>query len=166
METTLKFDRVILVKELNEKFKNVGEVFEIANISDNSFLLRDGRTRVAVGVISFNDFEEHFVHENNFCGWTPWTSLVGFNGQNDAFYRTNRKKVQVRCLIDKVRAESCCHKDDDFNLFFGIQAAYLRCMNKALEKQKTECEEKIKVVDSEIAENESILKRMINSLNR
>ena len=81
METTLKFDRVILVKELNEKFKNVGEVFEIANILDNSFLLRDGRTRVAIGVISFEDFEEYFVHENNFRGWTPWTSFVGFDGQ-------------------------------------------------------------------------------------
>lgn len=166
METTLKFDRVILVKELNEKFKNVGEVFEIANILDNSFLLRDGRTRVAIGVISFEDFEEYFVHENNFRGWTPWTSFVGFDGQNDCYYRTNRKKVQVRCLTDNVRAESCCHKDDDFNLFFGIQAAYLRCMNKALERQKAKCEEKIKMANSEITENESILKRMINSLDR
>ena len=28
MNTTLKFDRVVLTKELNEKFKQVGEVFE------------------------------------------------------------------------------------------------------------------------------------------
>ena len=57
METTLKFDRVILVKELNERFKKVGDVFEIANILDNTFLLRDGSTRVAIGVVSFEDFE-------------------------------------------------------------------------------------------------------------
>ena len=52
METILKFDRVILTKELNDKIKKVGDVFEIANILDNSFLLREAKSRVAVGVVS------------------------------------------------------------------------------------------------------------------
>ena len=55
MNSTLKFDRVILTKEFNEKFKKVGEVFEIANILDDSFLLRDSKTKIALGVISFED---------------------------------------------------------------------------------------------------------------
>ena len=165
METVLKFDRVVLTKELDEKIKKVGDVFEIANILDNSFLLRDGKTRMAVGVISFEDFEKHFVHEENFKGWTNWTPLTGFDGQTDAYYRTNRRKVQVKFLKDKVRAEAYCTKGDEFNLAFGVQLAYLRCLNKALAKRKAEYEEKVKAIDSEIADNKNIVKKMINSLN-
>lgn len=165
MKTVLNYDRVILTKELNEKIKKVGDVFEIANILEDSFLLRDGRTRVAIGVVSFEDFENHFVHESNFTGWTEWIPLTGFDGQTDAYYRTNRRKVQVKFLTDKVRAEAYCSKGDEFNLGFGVQLAYLRCLNKALEKRKTEYEEKIKAIDSEIADNKNIVKKMINSLS-
>lgn len=165
MNTTLKFDRVVLTKELNEKFKQVGEVFEIANIFDNSFLLRDSKTRVALGVVSFEDFEECFVAEENYKGWTPWTPLVGFDGQSDCFYRTNRKKVQVKFLTTKDRAECCCCKDDEFNLGFGIHLAYLRCLNKARENQKLELEAKLSMVEHEIAENKTIIKKMVNSLS-
>lgn len=165
METVLKFDRVVLTKELDEKIKKVGDVFEIANILDNSFLLRDGKTRVAVGVISFKDFEKHFVHEENFKGWTNWTPLTGFDGQTDVYYRTNRRKVQVKFLTDKVRAEAYCSKGDEFNLAFGVQLAYLRCLNKAMEKRKIEYEGKIKAIESEITDNKNIMKKMVNSLS-
>lgn len=158
MNTTLKFDRVVLVEELNEKFKQVGEVFEIANIFDNSFLLRDSKTRDALGVVSFEDFNTHFVAEESFKGWTKWQQFIGFDGQNDASYRTNGKKVQVRFLTNKVKAEACCCKDDKFNLSFGLRVAYLRCLNKSLTEKKLAAER-------EIAENENILKKMINSLN-
>lgn len=164
MNTTLKFDKVILTKELNDKFKQVGEAFEVASILENSFLLRDAKTRVAIGVVSFEDFEEHFVREENLKGWTNWTPLVGFDGQSDAMYRTNRKKTQVKFLTDKVRAECCCTKGDNFNLGFGIQLAYLRCLNKAREIQKAELEKKLKMVNHELAENEAIIKKMVNSL--
>ena len=166
MKTTLKFDRVILIKELNERFKKVGDSFEIANIlDDNSFVLRDSNTRVAIGVVSFEDFDNYFVHEENFKGWTKWTPLVGFDGQSDCFYRTNKKKVQVEFLTDKVRAESCCCKDDEFNLTFGIHLAYLRCLNKVRERQRIEIKEKLNMVEHEIAENEMIIKKMVNSLD-
>jgi hypothetical protein len=164
MDTVLKFDRVILTKELNDKIKKVGDVFEIANILDNTFLLRESKSKVAVGVVSFEDFDKHFVHEEGFKGWTRWTPLTGFNGQTDVFYRTNRKKVQVKFLTDKVRAEACCSKEDDFNLSFGINMAYLRCLNKAREKQKIECENKMKFIIHDIAENETAIKKMIGSL--
>jgi hypothetical protein len=157
MNTTLKFDRVVLTKELNEKFKQVGDVFEVASVLDNSFLLRDSRTRVALGVVSFEDFERCFVPEEKRSGWTPWTQFIGFDGQNDASYRTNGKKVQVRFLTSKIRAEACCCKDDEFNLAFGLRVAYLRCLNKALAEKKFAAER-------EIAENENVLKKMINSI--
>lgn len=164
MNTVLSFDKVVLVKELNEKFKQVGDTFEVANILEDSFLLRSAKTKVAIGVVNFNDFDNHFVAAENFKGWTPWTPLVGFDGQTDAFYRTNRKKVQVKFLTDKVRAECCCTKGDNFNLSFGIQLAYLRCLNKARTRQRIELEEKRNAVEHEIAENETIIKKMVNSV--
>ena len=171
MNTTLKFDRVILTKELNEKMKKVGDCYEIANVLDDSFLLRDGKTRVAIGVVSFEDFEKYFVHERNFKGWTPWVQMIGFDGQNDVYYRTNRKKTQVKFLTSKVRAESCCCKDDEFNLSFGLQMAYLRCLDKALTKKKiehmkkiAECESNIAYINRDIADNARMMQKMINSL--
>ena len=165
MNTTLRFDKYILVKELNEKFKQVGDEFEVANIFEDSFLFRSAKTKVALGVVSFADFEKHFVATENFKGWTNWTPLVGFDGQSDCFYRTNRKKTQVKFLTTKDRGESCCHRDDDFNLSFGIQLAYLYALNKARAKQKIELEEKLNMVEHEIAENSTIIKKMVNSLN-
>ena len=164
METILKFDRVILTKELNEKIKKVGEAFEIANVLDDSFLLREAKSKVAVGVISFKDFDNHFVTEENFKGWTQWIPLVGFDGQNDVFYRTNRRKTQVKFVKDKVRAESCRNKNDDFNLYLGIQIAYLRCCNKLLDRQRLELAKKLTDIDIKIADNEQMLKKMINSI--
>lgn len=164
METTLKYDKVILVKELNEKFKQVGKAFEVANILDGSFLLRDAEMKIAVGVVNFEDFDKYFVHENNFKGWTSWTSLVGVNGQTDAVYRTNGRRVQVEFLTDKVRAESCCHREDTFNLSFGIKMAYLRAYNKALEKKWVKYKNEMLRINHEISENEAIMKSMINSL--
>lgn len=164
METVLKFDRVILTKELNDKVKKVGDVFEIANILDDSFLLREAKSKIAIGVVSFEDFDKHFVKEGEFKGWTQWTPLVGFDGQNDVFYRTNRRKTQVKFVRDKVRAESCRNKKDDFNLYLGIQIAYLRCCNKLLNRQKLETAKKLTNIDIEIADNEQMLKKMINSI--
>ena len=100
----------------------------------------------------------------NLKGWTQWTPLTGLNGHSDVFYRTNRRKTQIKFLTDKVRAESCRHKDDEFDLYTGIQIAYLRCLNKALTKQKNEYENKINMINHEIAENKVTLKKMINSL--
>ena len=164
MKTVLNYDRVILTKELNEKIKKVGEVFEIANTFDDSFLLRDGKTRVAIGVVSFEDFESHFVHEENYKGWTNWIPITGFDGHSDVFYKTNRRKVIVKFLTDKVRAEACCAKEDEFNLSYGVQLAYLRCLNKALQKKKDEYEKAIGDITLEMSDNNNIIKRMIGSL--
>jgi hypothetical protein len=100
----------------------------------------------------------------NIKGWTSWTPIFGFDGQSGAFYRTNGRKTQVKFLTDNVRGESCRNKDDDFNLYIGVQIAYLRCMNKALEKKKAAYEEYLKTIEHDIAENKNVLKKMINSL--
>lgn len=97
--------------------------------------------------------------------WTNWNPIVGFNGQTDAFYRHNGKKTQVKFLTTKVRAECCCCRDDEFDLSFGVQLAYLRCLNKARAKQKVDLEEALKSVEHEIAENNATIKKMVNSLD-
>lgn len=165
MNTTLKFDRCILTKELNEKFKKVGEVFEIANVLDDSFLLRDAKTKIALGVVNFEDFDKCFVHEENHKGWTSWTQMAGFDGQNDVYYRTNRKKVQVKFLTSKIRAEACCCKEDEFNLSFGLHMAYLRCLNKVLTKKKNEYETNLAAINRDIADNNRMMQKMLNSLD-
>lgn len=165
METTLKFDRVVLVKELDDKVHKVGEIYEIANVLEDSFVLREAKTKMAVGIVSFADFDKYFVHESNFNGWTSWQQFNGFDGQNDCFYKTNRKDVEVKFLTDKVRAKSFLHRNDEFNLSFGLNVAYLRCMNKALEKKRVKCEEELKKINNEIADNKKTIQKMINSLN-
>lgn len=164
MESVLKFDRVVLIKELNEKVCKIGEVFEIANVLEDSFLLRDAKTKVAIGIVNFTDFENHFVHESNFSGWTNWQQFNGLDGQNDCFYKTNRKDVEVKFVTDKVRAKSFLHKEDEFNLSFGLNMAYLRARNKALAKKKIEHEKEIKNIDIELIDNERIIKDMVSRL--
>lgn len=97
-------------------------------------------------------------------GWTQWTPIVGFNGQTDCFYKTNQKKVIVKFLTGNIKAEACCNKVDEFNLAFGVQIAYLRCLNKALIKQKVDCENYIKMLNHNIAGNNSAIEKMIDSL--
>lgn len=163
--SVLKFDKVILIKEFGDKMKKVGEVFEIASVLDNGFVIRDNKTKVALGFVSFEDFYKYFEKKNERKNaWTDWTPFVGFDGQTDTLYRSNGRKVQVKFLTTKDRAECCCCKNDEFNIGFGIQLAYLRCLNKAREKQRIELEEKLNMVEHEIAENNTIIKKMINSL--
>lgn len=102
--------------------------------------------------------------KNNYKGWTSWNPVINYNGQTDCFYKTNGKKVIVKFLKDNIKAEACCNKIDEFNLAIGIQIAYLRCLNKALNKQKIECEEKIKEINHDIAGNNNSIQKLIDSL--
>lgn len=165
METVLKFEKCILVKELNERFRQVGEVFEVASVLDNSFVLRNAKTKVAVGVVSFEDFERCFTKEAKLNGWSPWTGLAGLDGRTDAYYRTNGRRVEVRFVTDKVRATSCCHSLDDFNMFFGIQIAYFRAENKVLTKKVKEYKEKLLKASNDIESNNQAIRHMIESLD-
>lgn len=161
METVLKFDKVILTKELNDKIKKVGEVFEIANILDNSFLLRDGKTRIAVGVVSFEDFEKHFVPVGNFKGWTDWTKLMtDYEDGLIVFYRVkDRHKIQVKTSNGYIGESYCNNKfGDEFNLHFGLNLAFLRCMKKMYLGKINDCQEKINIYSNEIRELESKIK--------
>lgn len=164
----LKYDKVVLIKEFG-KLKTVGETYEVANITETSFVLRDTKTKVAVGVINIKDFEEYFNKAEDVKGWTPWTPIANIDGSFIAVYRTNFKKVQVR--FEGYRAEASCNTMDDFNLFFGIKLAITRCRIKYLNdcKQKNqemlkEINTQIKNINSEIKESKNTIKKMIDSL--
>ena len=102
--------------------------------------------------------------KHNHKSWTPWSPIVTYSGQTDCFFKTNGKKVIVRFLKDNIRAEACCNKVDEFNLATGVQIAYFRALNKSLNKQKIECEEKIKEINHNIASNNGSIQTLIDSL--
>lgn len=168
MGSVLKYDRVVLVKEFG-KMKMVGEVYEVANITETAFVLRDAKNKVAVGVIDIRDFEEYFKKEEEVKGWTPWTPVVSRvdNGTVEFFYRTNRKKVQVKLMMtnnDSIKGEASCNTMDEFDLYFGIKLAYTRLDNKFKERYKRHLEEELVRVITDIKQNEKYLKQMTDSL--
>lgn len=159
----LKYDRVILTKEMG-KMTMVGEVYEVAAITEDSFIIRDARTKVAMGVISFEEFDNHFEKPEDVKGWTPWTKFMDKDG-NAAFYRTNFRKVEVK--YGDVKSTATCNlEEDEFNLYFGIRIAYARCVSKILMKQKNETEEALNEIRREMKANIVLIKNMVDSLGR
>lgn len=159
--SVVKYDRVILTEAFG-KMEAVGEVYEIASVLENSFVIRDSRTRVALGVITFDEFDKHFKKEDEVTGWTPWTKFAGVDGCA-AFYRTNFRKVEVR--FDGVKSVASCNLvEDEFNLYFGIRLAYGRCVHKLLMKEKNKLEKELKAVNSNLKDNLVLMRKMIISL--
>ena len=167
METTLKFDRVILIKELNDKIKKLGEAFEIANILEDSFVLREAKSKVAVGVVSFEDFEKHFVHEENFKGWTNWTPLTtDYEEGLTLFYRVkDRHRVQVKSMNGCVGESSCNIKfGDEFNLYIGLNLAFLRCIKKVYLAKINNYHKQINIYTNEIQYIEDKIEQISNKI--
>lgn len=163
-----KYDKVILIKEYSDRLNKVGESFEVANITETSFILRDSVTRVAVGSIDFKDFEKYFKKAEEFKGWTKWCAFIG-EGDKTGFYRTNMKKTEVR--FNGVKSSAYCSKADEFDLYFGVNLAYYRCLIKSLVKYRKEIAEKIrdyelvlKNINSDIKDIEVNINKMVESL--
>lgn len=160
----IRNDKVALVKEFGN-MKTVGEVFEVANITETAVVLRNAMSKIAVGAIDIAVFDQYFKKPEEVKAWTKWYGLMDNKGNTIAFYRTNIKKVQVR-TPDGIQAEASCNKNDEFNLFFGIQLACLRCKDKAMKNFIAENEQILKHVKSEMIDNQHLIKKMINSLDK
>ena len=165
----MRNDKVVLVKGM-DSFKKVGETYEVANITETKIVLREVTSKVAVGAVDIDAFETHFKKPEEVSGWTQWEKLVDRTGNVVAHYRTNGKKVQVR-TPDGYRAETTCHNADDFNLFFGIQLAYNRCIEKCLNDEENSLMEAMADIERELntirsmrSETKHTIKMMINSL--
>lgn len=158
----LRNDKVILTKEMGN-LKMVGETYEVANVVEDRVVLRDAKTKVAVGVIDIVDFWEYFKKPEDVKRWTNWTNIVDQQGNSVGTYRTNMRKVQVR-LSDGTRTEVCCKKSDSFSLGFGINYAYERCTKKYLKRLEAKYEKSLKSVRADISECEHRIKQMINAV--
>lgn len=123
-----KGDNIVLVKEFNDKL-NIGETYEVGNLTDTSVIVRDATTKVALVAIDIDNVSEYFVKPEQARKWTPWQSMISRDGSHLGFYRTNQKKVQVRS-VEGYRAESSCHATDEFSLRHGLNLASLRCTEK------------------------------------
>ena len=160
MMNILKGERVTLTRTM-EKLNLVGQTFEVANITETSVVIRDVKTKIAVAAISIDDFDNYFV-KDNVNHWIPWTPLVDVKGNVIAFYRTNGKKVQVK-IQNKCGEASCNLKTNDkFDLYFGIQLAYLRCQNKCLVDIRKNYQTAIKQIEGNIRENNHIIKQLMD----
>lgn len=153
-------DKVILVKEM-DNLKLIGETFEVANIVDDSVVLRDAKSKVAVCAVGVYDMDKYFKKSEEVVEWTPWNRLLIGNDSIVAYYRVKGRKVQVR-LPDGTHSESNCNKCDEFNLFFGIQLAYERAMNKVYKKMEKDYESTLKKIRADMSETHHRIKMMIN----
>lgn len=154
-------DKVILVKEM-ENLKLVGETFEIANIVDDSVVIRDAKSKIAICAVGIHELDKYFKKLEEAVEWTPWTRLVLGADDVVAFYRVKGRKVQVK-LADGTHSEANCNKCDEFNLYFGIQLAYERCLIKVYKKIEKEYEVALKNVRANISEAHHRAKMMINN---
>ena len=141
-------DKFILIKEFNEKL-NVGETYEVGNITETSVIIRDLNTKIALAAIEIDSFEEYFVKPEQSRKWTPWQNMINRDGDHIGFYRTNHKKVQVRS-VEGYRAESSCHSEDVFNLRHGLTLANLRCSEKHLVTMERMTEKNLDTIRSEL----------------
>ena len=175
----LKGDKLVLIREF-DKFKTIGQCYEVVNIADEYVVLRDCETDIPVCSVNFADLDKYFKKESEKAGWTNWTRMINPVGDTIAEYRTNFKCVEVRILNDMldypngkvIRSTAMCSQGDDFDLAFGIHLAYLRCEQKYLKNEIKECsavideaQERIDMCESRIVNNKSVMKRMLEYIN-
>ena len=161
--TIFKNDKVVLIKEMGN-LHTVGETYEVANITDTAVVLRDVNTKIAIAAVNIDDVAKYFDKPENVKTWTPWQRLIDQRGNTIAFYRTNRKKVQVR-TADGFRGEATCNKCDEFNLYFGLSLALKRCELKFLKVVRNDYLDGMNHVINDIDVIENDIRNMVKSIN-
>lgn len=174
----LRGDKIVLTKAY-DKINQIGATFEVADITTNGLvIIRDNKTKVAVGAIEADQLFKYFEKQEDIKNkWTEWNRMLDPFGATIGFYRTNFKKVQVKIPNKELvyyKAEACCNlNEDDFNIGFGVNLAYLRCLNKALENKMNSIQDEIipltkniNQIQDEIINNEKTIKKMISLLDK
>ena len=156
-------DKVVLVKELPQ-LKEVGSTLEVGDIAGRNIIMRNPQSKVAVCAVDVETFDEYFTKPEEARTWTKWITINSEYGT--AYYRTNLKKVQVEIPseLGNVRAECSLNKGDEFNLYFGIQLAHKRAINKYLLKKEKALNAELAKVYSVFTDNKNQIKTMINNL--
>ena len=131
----VRCDKFVLKKELG-KLNQIGEVYEIANIVEDYYVLREEKTKIAVATINILELNEYFKPYTPKTNWTKWTPIIDVNGKMIGEYKTNRKKVLFKC--GNYKAEASCNTMDEFNLSTGINIAYTRVLLKKYKEMNIE----------------------------
>ncbi len=150
--------RIRLVKSMG-KMANVGEIYEIGVIAEKAYIIRDMKSKIAIGAVDFDSFDEYFEKVDvDVKRWTKWHGLSDTNGNVFGFYRTNGKRVQVK-TIDNIKGESSCNTMDEFDLRFGISLAMLRVQEKLGNIMKDKG-------DNMVVNAQATVKSMIDTINK
>lgn len=136
----IKGDRIKLVKKMGV-FDNIGEICEVTDIQEGGVIcFKFGGCHL--GCMSYDEYEKYFekVETPVKKPWSDWEiEKICFTDINDNRkidyyrYRTNGKKVQVRCGAFK--AEATCCKDDVFDFEKGLALAKSRLIVKYIDNQ-------------------------------
>lgn len=136
----IKGDKIKLVHKMGV-FNNIGEICEVTDIQEGGVIcFKFGGCHL--GCMSYDEYEKYFekVEEPVKRTWSEWgIKEIHFTDINDnrktCFYRyrSNSKKVQVRC--GALKAEATCCKDDVFDFEKGLALAKSRLIVKYLDNQ-------------------------------
>ena len=136
----IKGDKIKLVHKMGV-FNNIGEICEVTDIQEGGVIcFKFGGCHL--GCMSYDEYEKYFekVEEPVKRTWSEWwIKEIHFtdinNNRKTGFYRyrSNDKKVQVRC--GALKAEATCCKDDVFDFEKGLALAKSRLIVKYLDNQ-------------------------------
>lgn len=136
----IKGDQIKLVKKMGV-FDNIGEICEVIDIQEGGVIcFKFGGCHL--GCMSYDEYEKYFekVEIPTKRTWSKWylneirfTDINGKDVRCNYLYRTNEKKVQIRCGTFK--AEATCCEDDEFEIEKGLNLAKKRLIVKYLDNQ-------------------------------
>lgn len=120
--------------------EDIAEVVKI--LKDNGFSVVDEDIESEYKRFHIMKDNEHEKYSNKTVNrtWTKWylneirfTDINGKDVRCNYLYRTNGKKVQIKCGAFK--AEATCCKDDEFEIEKGLNLAKKRLVVKYLDNQ-------------------------------
>lgn len=136
----IKGDKIKLVHKMGV-FDNIGEICEVTDIQEGGVIcFKFGGCHL--GCMSYDEYEKYFekVETPTKRTWSKWylneIRFTDINGKDVRFnylYRTNGKKVQIRC--GEFKAEATCCEDDEFEIEKGLNLAKKRLVVKYLDNQ-------------------------------
>lgn len=131
----------IKLKKKMGVFDNIGEICEVTDIQEGGVIcFKFGGCHL--GCMSYDEYEKYFekVETPVKRTWSKWylneirfTDINGKDVRCNYLYRTNGKKVQIRCGAFK--AEATCCEDDEFEIEKGLALAKSRLIVKYLDNQ-------------------------------
>lgn len=146
--SVIKGDKIKLVKPMGV-FKNIGEVCEVIDVSQEGFISFKFGDR-HLGCMSYDEFQRYFILvEEKKREWSEWEkryiSIGSINKENMLCYvyvRNNGKTIQMKTK-DKyngklLRVKSVCCDDDKFCYEKGLELVEVRMMVKLLKHQAKE----------------------------